>query len=224
VGDRTGTADGPSFQAVEQDAFGRSCSTDTICLTVLLRYELTDADLDRLLRWLGPDPELAAEKYEAIRQSLIQIFIQRGFSYEAEELTDETINRVARKVKDLAECYVGDPALYFYGVARNLLKEAKRSHQQAAHLVPPPQLEGTDRDDHEALLEALEKCFSALPRKDRYLLTEYYRPTGQSISNAREALAEELGISRPALRVYAQRLRVRLRKSIEKELAERRGG
>lgn len=192
---------------------------------MLLRHELTKADLGSLLSWLGSDPELAAEKYEAIRQSLIQIFIRSGFSYEAEELTDETINRVARKVKDkdLAEFYVGDPALYFYGVAKNLLKEARRSHQQAAHFVPPPRFEDTDRDDHETLLEALEKCFNALPLKDRYLLTEYYRPTGQSISNARSALAEELGISPPVLRAYAHRLRVRLKKSIEKELARLRG-
>ena len=56
-------------------------------------WVLTQEDFDRLLRWLDANLEAAGKEYEAIRQRLIKIFARRGCS-EAEDLADETINRV----------------------------------------------------------------------------------------------------------------------------------
>jgi len=72
---------------------------------------LTQEAFDNLLAWLDPDRERAGQKYEDIRFKLIRNFARRGCSI-AEDLTDETINRVSRKALEIAQAYVGDPALY----------------------------------------------------------------------------------------------------------------
>jgi hypothetical protein len=77
---------------------------------------------DRLLAWLDGNNELAKKKYENLRYSLIKMFTSRG-CIDAEELADETINRVARQVKTVGGNYVGDPAYYFYGVAKKVYLE-----------------------------------------------------------------------------------------------------
>jgi hypothetical protein len=79
-----------------------------------------------LLDWLDSDRERAAEKYESIRKSLIQIFIWKGFS-EAESLADETLNRVMLRVPEIRETYMGNPSLYIHGVAKKVLAEHMRA-------------------------------------------------------------------------------------------------
>ena len=88
-------------------------------------WSLSQEDFDALLAWLDSDRERAGIKYEQIRSSLIKIFTGRG-CLDAEELADETINRVTRKIKDIKSEFRGDPALYFFGVAKMLLLEYKR--------------------------------------------------------------------------------------------------
>ena len=58
---------------------------------------LTKEAFDALLGWLDPNREVAGQKYEVIRRRLITIFSCRGCA-EAEDLADETINRVASKL------------------------------------------------------------------------------------------------------------------------------
>jgi hypothetical protein len=81
--------------------------------------DLDKLHFEHLLNWLNPDRELAGAKYESIRKRLIQLFLCRG-SNAAEELADKTINRVARKLPELSQNYVGEPERYFFGVARGL--------------------------------------------------------------------------------------------------------
>ncbi len=84
--------------------------------TPFTKKEFTQEAFDQLLAWLNSDREQAGKKYEEIRKRLITIFTCRGCLI-PEDLTDETIDRVVMKIPDLAGSYVGDPALYFYGVA-----------------------------------------------------------------------------------------------------------
>ena len=79
-------------------------------------WDLTQENFDQLLAWLDPNREQAGRRYEDIRRKLVKIFVSRGCII-AEELADETINRVAMKVHEIVDTYTGDPALYFYGVA-----------------------------------------------------------------------------------------------------------
>ncbi len=73
---------------------------------------LTQEIFEQLLAWLDEDRDRAGKKYEEIRFQLINLFIARSCRI-SEELADKTIDRVAKKVKDISDTYVGDPALYF---------------------------------------------------------------------------------------------------------------
>ena len=80
---------------------------------------------DKLLFWLDKDREVAGHKYESIRLKLIKIFHARD-CHLAEELADETIDRVADRIDFLTQNYVGNPVLYFYGVAKRVFLEFTR--------------------------------------------------------------------------------------------------
>src|SRR5215210_4486955 len=77
---------------------------------------------DEILAWLNPDRDLAGLIYVQLRDDLTKIFTWNRCP-DPEGLTDEVFDRVAKKVHDLRHTFVGDPKLFFYGVARNLTKE-----------------------------------------------------------------------------------------------------
>ena len=89
---------------------------------------ITRETFESLLEWLDPDRVRAGRKYGDIRLRLVKIFMWRG-CHDAEDLADETIDRVASKVSAIKESYSGDPAWYFYGVARKVLMENLRAVQ-----------------------------------------------------------------------------------------------
>ena len=86
---------------------------------------ITQEPFDTLLSWLDPSRDTAGQKYETIHSGLIRIFISHGF-IDAEDLADLTINRVIDRLPDIREGYVGEPVRYFHGVARNVIREARR--------------------------------------------------------------------------------------------------
>ena len=57
---------------------------------------LTQKKFDRLLDWLDPDRERAGAKLLEIRRCLVKFFVNQQ-CVEAQELADETINRVAER-------------------------------------------------------------------------------------------------------------------------------
>lgn len=172
-------------------------------------WSLSQEDFDALLDWLDSDREQAGIKYEQIRSRLIKIFTGRG-CVDPEELADETINRVTRKIKDIKNEFTGDPALYFFGVAKMLLLEYMR--RKPPQTPPPP----TDSARAELEYRCLERCIDRLSEDDRSLLLREYGAKGQTQVERRKALADELGISLNALRIRVYRVRVALKECIEK--------
>lgn len=178
------------------------------------RWELTGEALDSLLTWLDPDREQAGRKYEHIRQSLIKIFVWRGCA-EAEDLADETINRVARKVPTIASTYKGDRTLYFYGVGRRVLLEYQK-RQPLRQTPQKPTVESAAPDEGEAAAErerrheCMEQCLQELSESNRELISDYYRRDLQAKVDSRKELARRLGVSAGTLRVRAHRLRAGL--------------
>lgn len=171
-------------------------------------------DFERLLKWLDQDDrEAAGEKYEAIRQNLIQTFTWRG-CHKAEELADETINRVMQKLPDVIEGYKNKPELYFYGVSRNVLKEYYREVTASVPLDEPERVKFSDRDEEierrERRFECLDKCLSELNETEHALILRYYEMQGMAKVDFRKELAEERGIGVNALRVRLHRIRARL--------------
>jgi DNA-directed RNA polymerase specialized sigma24 family protein len=174
------------------------------------KWTLTQDAFDSLLNWLDPDRELAGHKYERIRRGLIKIFACRGWR-DAEELADESINRVTTRVDEVARTFQGDPSLYFYGVAHNLHLEESRKKQLRLQVPAPTPPDETEADAY----DCLDECMSKLPPKTRDLVLRYYQDDRRAKIDNRKQLAQELGIGFSALRIRAHRIRVPLRKCVE---------
>lgn len=171
---------------------------------------LTQSALDSLLAWLDPDRENAGVKYEAIRTRLIKIFTCRGCT-EAEDLADETINRVTLKLSVLADDYQGDPALFFYGVAKKVQLEYERKKIKPVPAMPPV----AQSDELEMEFDCLEKCMQAIPPNQRELVLQYYQEDKLAKINNRKKLAQKMGIAANALRIRAHRIRSALHQCVE---------
>jgi DNA-directed RNA polymerase specialized sigma24 family protein len=172
-------------------------------------WVITQEAFDGLLAWLDADRDRAAQKYETVRTRLIKIFSCRGCG-EADDLADETINRVTAKLHEIVDTYVGDPALYFYGVANKVYLEYLRRRP----VVEAPLLRESS-DDIEAEYACLEKCMDQLPMQSRRLVLEYYQEEKRAKIERRRKLAEELGIAVNALRIRAHRIRQQLQQCVQ---------
>ncbi len=180
------------------------------------KWVLTQEAFERLLAWLDADRERAGEKYEEVRRRLIKIFTCRG-CHEAEDLADEAINRVARRVEEIAATYSGDPTLYFYGVARKVHLEQLR-RKPASPPQPAKQPGETERD-----YACLERCIQQLTDDNRELILQYYQEEKGAKIGLRKRLAEQLGIALNALRIRAYRVRAVLEKCMQ-DCLEQQGG
>lgn len=182
--------------------------------------DISEREFAGLLSWLdAADRDAAGRKYEEIRRSLIKIFAWRGV-HEADELADETINRVARKVESLAETYAGDKSLYFYGVAKKVLQEYFRDSLARHPPPPPPPVE--KGENYELMHDCLDLCIQRLPPQNRELVLMYYLGEKQSKIDFRRELARQVKTDLNALRVRMHRLRATLQKCI-RECLERQG-
>ena len=166
---------------------------------------ITKEQFDSLLSWLSDDRELAGRKYETIRAGLVRVFVSKGFN-DAEDLADETIDRVVNRLADIRDTYDGEPSRYFYGVARNVLREQMRRRELATEVTSiwvDPQPTSEER-------ECLDKCLQTLPDPKRDLILDYYLYEGHEKIEQHKQMAADLAISEGALRVRVHHLRVRL--------------
>lgn len=174
---------------------------------------LTHESFERLLSWLNSDRELAGRTYEQIRSRLVKILTCRGCN-DAEDVADATIDRVSRKLSEIVDEYEGDPALYFYGVARNVLHEHLRQRPKITLVLPLP-----EAPIPESIYQCFEQCLQKLPPKDRAFVLRYYTGEKHQKIKARHRLAERLRVSSSALRLRAYRIRALLRKCLQECLA-----
>jgi DNA-directed RNA polymerase specialized sigma24 family protein len=184
--------------------------------------DLTQTEFDRLLGWLDADRDRAADKYEVIRRGLIELFDSRCCS-DAEDLADRTINTVARKVEQIAPTYVGEPGLYFYGVAKRVLHECFRDKTVPLEFsLTSPETEETD--DRENLFQCLDACLEQLSPEDHETILTYYFEAKRARIDLRQNLTGRLGLTSNALRVRAHRIRKSLEKCILRCLEQRETG
>ena len=172
----------------------------------------TEEAFNKLLAWLNAERDEAAEKYEKVRLRLIKIFSCHGCA-EPETLADETIDRVILKIDWLAENYVGDPLLYFCGVARNVLKEDVRDRTKSTTLAPA--LAMTESQEEQNEYDCLDQCMEKLPPRSRELVLAYYEQEGHAKIVNRSKLADGLGITLRALRLRIYHIRLQLRECME---------
>lgn len=198
-------------------------------------WVLTREALDKLLVCLDRNRERAASRYEIIRRKLMKYFECRRCCT-PEDLADETINRVARKILEGKEIWTSDPANYFYGVARNVLKEYRTELERELSLLETiPSLtrpcENTlrqqeiefERNNLEQQLACLEYCLQQLSPDNRQIIVNYYQgEKGERIKN-RKLIAERLGIPTNALRIRVHRIREKLEQSVNERLRSLQG-
>ncbi|MFL6215866.1 MAG: RNA polymerase sigma factor [Blastocatellia bacterium] len=170
---------------------------------------ITKEEFDELLTWLDPDTGRAGEKYEAIRRSLITVFLNRQCP-EAEDLADETINRVARKVKELKEVYIGEPVRYFHGVAKKLVLEYYRLRHRALRITPLTVSPG----ELDPYLDCLNDCLARLSPPNRELILRYYQEKKRAKIEGHKKISEQMNLKAGALRVRVHRIRGQLEKCV----------
>lgn len=175
---------------------------------------------DEVLAWLDPDREKAAEIYVDLQEGLTQIFTWNHCS-DPEGLMDETFSRVSQKVHQLRQDFKGDPRLFFYGVARNLMKEeAKRIKTYASleDVEPAARIEPSEesKETTEMRAQCLDVCLQKLSAQNRELILGYYNRDKQAKIDGRHELARQLDISMATLRVRMYRLRATLQGCVER--------
>ena len=182
-------------------------------------WVLTKEALDVLLKWLDDDRDNAAREYERIRRRLIRFFLGRRCP-PAEELADETINRVTIRVPELTN-YQGDKALYFLGVAEFVYlewgKRPKIIDIDQTHEI----IDGSvTREAEEIKDRCLEQCLAELAEDNCTLFIEFNRKEKRAKIEYRKTLADQHGISVNALRIRVHRIRMVLKDCMTKCLEE----
>ncbi len=137
--------------------------------------------------------------------------MSRGFS-DAEDLADEAINRVMKRLPEIRDTYVGDPARYFHGVARYIILEMMRRKEVGVEEVPGVT---TEAEVHSDEYDCLLKCLRFLPSDRRELILDYYIYDGRDKIAQHRRMASELGITEGALRGRAHQVRGNLEKCIQ---------
>jgi DNA-directed RNA polymerase specialized sigma24 family protein len=182
---------------------------------------------EKLLMWLDADDrDRAGQKYEDIRHSLIKILTWNNCN-EAEELADRTIDLVADRIDELLATFEGNPAIYFYGVAKKLRLEYFRRAKLRAPLpddiileARPPDVAAEELEHSERTDECVRRCAAALSERDRETALAYYQHSKQAKIANRKAMAQEAGVTLGNLRVKIYRIRTSLEKCIRRCMEE----
>ena len=184
-------------------------------------WTLSKNALQRLLNWLDGGANSDGYAYVEMRRRLRDYFGRKNCQT-PDDLADETLTRVARRLEEEGITRDETPARYCYIVARFVFLEHLReikAHPMVAHASGDvgPQLSARSAADsaeaaaaREAQLDCLQKCLQELDPLNRRIITRYYIGSARVKIDNRRELAENLGLSVNALTIRACRIRTRL--------------
>jgi DNA-directed RNA polymerase specialized sigma24 family protein len=172
--------------------------------------EVTAEKFASFLEWLSPDRDRAGEEYERLRFRLNLFFTQRNCNV-ADELADETINRVIVKV---SEEHIESKIAYCYGVAKNIYREWLR--KQRTHLdidevtiaAPVPEEPGFSND-------CLDECLGKLEPDSRKLLLDYFSEAKLAKIELHRRISESMKTTQTALRMRVMRSKQKLKVCVQ---------
>jgi len=180
---------------------------------------MTAGAWDGFIRWLDDGSDSEGRSYLEMRRRLAAYFDRKNCR-NPDELADDTLDRVARRLEEETTIETETPAKYCYTVARFVFMESLRSKEAKSDSID--QMSGTDelkatagseddeRDEKEKMLSCLDKCSTELDTKNRDLIFGYYVGNeGVKIEN-RRSMAAGLGITVNALSIRAFRIRDKL--------------
>lgn len=186
-------------------------------------HEVAKENFDRLLGWLSFDRDEAGALFEKIREGLIRYFRLKG-CHEPELLTDESMNRVIKRIDELDLSTGVTPAALFYGFAANVFREYLRTEKNRVfqlnesfeHAAAIPDYETTD-----SAVDCLRKCLSDLNAFDGNLIVEYYSEERQAKFEIRRQLASRNDMAMGALHTKIHRIKGALRPCVERCMSKK---
>jgi RNA polymerase sigma factor (sigma-70 family) len=181
---------------------------------------LTRDSFQRLLNWLDGGADSGGHAYVEIRRRLRDYFARKNCRT-ADDLADETLTRVARRLEEEGISLTETPARYCYIVARFVFLEHLREttaqrivgqlSDDAPQLSTAPATGAAEAAaTRERLLACLEKCLPELDPLNRRIITRYYIGSERVKIDNRRELAASLGLTPNALAIRASRIRTRL--------------
>jgi DNA-directed RNA polymerase specialized sigma24 family protein len=175
-----------------------------------VKKEVTPEKFVSFLEWLSPDSDRAGEEYERLRFRLCTFFSQRHCAF-ADELADETINRVILKV---AEEKIENKIAYCYGVARNVYRESLR--KERTHLdIDDVTIAAKAPEETSFSSECLDQCLDKLPADTRNLLLEYFSEARSAKIELHRRISESLAMTQTALRMRVMRTKQKLKVCVQ---------
>lgn len=171
-----------------------------------MKKEVTRERFEGFLDWLSPERDRAGEQYERLRFRLCTFFSQRQCGF-ADELADETINRVILKS---SEEKIENKIAYCYGVARNVYRESLRKDRP--HLdIDEVTVAAKAPEEPSFSRECLDKCLEKLSPDNRNLLLDYFSEAKLAKIELHRRLSKGLQTTQTALRMRVMRTKQKLK-------------
>lgn len=181
----------------------------------------------QFLSWLDEGTDSAGEKYLEMRRRLVAYFDRKN-CVAPDDLADETLNRVARRLEEEGAILDTPPARYCYITAKFVFLEYLRGdkHSETSFAEMPPQAidsvlstpppETGALAGKEQVFGCLEECLAKLESVDRDLILGYYQGEQRTKIDGRRGLAASLNVTVNALSIRACRIRNKLELCVRK--------
>lgn len=189
------------------------------------KWRSSEESFARFLAWLDSGKSSDGQAYLGLRRRLVAYFERKGCEG-ADDLADETLERVNRRLDESGQIAAETPGKYCYITAKFVFLEYLRSAKRKEQVVDGPELENlagtdsnTDTEEKERIGRCLERCLTKLEGGDRDLIVEYYFGERRAKIDHRRNMARRLGITPNALAIRACRIRERLEHCIKNCLA-----
>jgi hypothetical protein len=173
---------------------------------------------------LDSDRAAAAEKYVVLRHKLVRVFERLQYG-DPEDLADEAIDRIAKKLEEEA---IRNLNSFAYSVAMKISLETRKASARFVSISDrdeggdsligdaDPETRIIDDMRNARNVQCLDKCLKRLRAGDHELLLEYYQGEKQARIRCRQELAEKRATTMARLRSDVNLLREKLRGCVDR--------
>ena len=179
-------------------------------------WKANEESFARFLTWLDGNSGSEGEEFLRLRSRLSAYFERRGCE-DPDELADQTLERVNRRLDEAGAIDTETPAKFCYITAKFVFLEYLRSGRRREECLDPADMQSfrdsdvrSESEQRERISVCLDRCLSKLATDERTLITGYYVGERREKIENRRQLAETLQISPNALAIRACRIRERL--------------
>ena len=189
----------------------------------------TEAVFRKFLAWLDEGNDSNGNRYLEMRLRLVRYFDRKN-CIPADDLADETLNRVARRLEEEGAITEASPPQYCYIVAKFVFLEHIRETRLQGATDSDVNLVAADDsapaivepvEPEQKRLDCLDSCLEKLIVADRELILAYYQGEQREKIQHRREIAEKYGLTANALSIRACRIRDRLEGCLKRCCDER---